>query len=124
MPAKLLAAIHKTGKVILFLIWIGFIVTLIKPSPLTAVVVAITPIAIYVYRILNSISKRRKLINELKKKYGYTINSLYPKMLLEITDEEKKQEILDILSKKDLLDTEEFLFNLIDCLEENKVLKK
>jgi len=72
MPARLLAAIHKTGKVILFLIWIGFIVTLIKPSPLTAVVVAVTPIAIYFYRILNSISKRRKLINELKKKYEIT----------------------------------------------------
>ena len=69
MPAKLLAAIHKTCKAILFSIWIGFIVTLIKPSPLTAVVVAVTPIVIYFYRILNSISKRRKLINELKKKY-------------------------------------------------------
>lgn len=65
-----------------------------------------------------------KKCEELKKKYGYIINSLYPKMLLEITDAEKKQEILDIVSKKDLLGTEEFLFNLIDCLEENKVLKK
>ena len=72
MPAGLLAAIHKTGKAILFFIWIGFIVTLIKPSPLTALVIAVTPIAVYIYRILYSISKRRKLINELKNKYEVT----------------------------------------------------
>ena len=70
MPAIVLATMHKVGKFILFSIWLSFVIILFKPSPLICVILALTPISVLIFRILNSISTRRRFIKGLKEQ-GY-----------------------------------------------------